>query len=584
MLRKHLWISCFVFLMACRPAADNSKVKTLSGTEDVVQTKNETFLNLVDLMTSGRFLFGQQRATLSGIGLNGMNPWGDNSYGTEPDSQKLVGDQPAVLGMDVWDFAMKNPSWNQPAYAKAARDFYDNGKGGLVAFEWHMRACDIADVVDAEGNRGVPGNGFKIDDWNNDSNRSCLCRIVNEEPWINGMTWKDWLFTQKLDRFATRLQSEGLDLIPMIFRPFHEMNGSWFWWGAKSWDCKKHLGRDNVVTGAEAYKKLFRMTVDYLHVNRSLRNMMIAFSPDKLCKHEGHSCDMTRAQNDSSTDQDLHNDFMSLYPGSSYVDILGLDLYYAVNNGQPWETPEYQSAVFARYLKTVSLIAKEEGKVAALTETGNYNLHNEVTKSSDWFSKHLLPLLTSDKDVQLAFALTWENRASNLTEYYIPYQGHAGYTDFRNFVSNAKTMLLRDAGGLFTPNLLPAKVPGTVGGGREIAVPEASTVLCESSASDPDGDGWGWEHNKSCQVIICASSASDPDGDGWGWENNKSCRVKSMAPVAVTFCQDGKSDPDGDGWGWENNRSCELAKCSSRSVDPDGDGWGFENGHTCKVK
>jgi hypothetical protein len=59
---------------------------------------------------------------------------------------------------------------------------------------------------------------------------------------------------------------------------------------------------------------------------------------------------------------------------------------------------------------------------------------------------------------------------------------------------------------------------------------------CMSAASDPDGDGWGWEFNRSCIVNrapapgttgfpTCASSASDPDGDGWGWENNRSCIV-----------------------------------------------------------
>jgi len=80
---------------------------------------------------------------------------------------------------------------------------------------------DGAYLFDSEGRRGVPGEGFSIKDWNGDSNRSCLCRIVNEEPWVNGQSWKDWLFTQKLDRFATKLQSEGLDQMPIIFRPFH---------------------------------------------------------------------------------------------------------------------------------------------------------------------------------------------------------------------------------------------------------------------------------------------------------------------------------------------------------------------------
>jgi hypothetical protein len=221
---------------------------------------------------------------------------------------------------------------------------------------------------------------------------------------------------------------------------------------------------------------------------------------------------------DTVSDQELYDDFMSLYPGSQYVDVLGLDLYYSVNNGQPWETPEYQSALFARYLKTVSQIAASEGKVAALTETGNYNLHNEVTKSSEWFSRHLMPLLTGDKDIKLAYALTWENRSPHLTEYYIPFVGHAGYEDFKSFASDSKTMMLKDVRGLFSPNLAQPEMSSR---------PDSSPhrIFCYDGKSDPDGDGWGWENERSCEIARCVSRATDPDGDGWGWENERSCKI-----------------------------------------------------------
>ncbi len=96
----------------------------------------------------------------------------------------------------------------------------------------------------------------------------------------------------------------------------------------------------------------------------------------------------------------------------------------------------------------------------------------------------------------------------------------------------------------------------------------ANTVYCESAASDPDGDGWGWENAASCIVKngnadntspthpICTSSLSDPDGDGWGWENNQSCLIKKIKQVVTPHCDQLDSDPDGDGWGWENNESC----------------------------
>ena len=68
--------------------------------------------------------------------------------------------------------------------------------------------------------------------------------------------------------------------------------------------------------------------------------------------------------------------------------------------------------------------------------------------------------------------------------------------------------------------------------------------VCQSASSDIDGDGWGWENNRSCQTNggqasssanttnandsrfpTCSSASIDPDGDGWGWENNRTCRV-----------------------------------------------------------
>ncbi len=74
----------------------------------------------------------------------------------------------------------------------------------------------------------------------------------------------------------------------------------------------------------------------------------------------------------------------------------------------------------------------------------------------------------------------------------------------------------------------------------------AATPNCSSAASDPDGDGWGWESNQSCKVApTCASAASDPDGDGWGWENNQSCMV--AATVAKGFTVAGSVLKDANG-------------------------------------
>ncbi|HET9239005.1 MAG TPA: carbohydrate-binding domain-containing protein [Oligoflexus sp.] len=61
-----------------------------------------------------------------------------------------------------------------------------------------------------------------------------------------------------------------------------------------------------------------------------------------------------------------------------------------------------------------------------------------------------------------------------------------------------------------------------------------SYPFCTDKAIDPDGDGWGWENEKSCRVPTpCRSAASDPDGDGWGWENQRSCKVAARATATA---------------------------------------------------
>lgn len=74
----------------------------------------------------------------------------------------------------------------------------------------------------------------------------------------------------------------------------------------------------------------------------------------------------------------------------------------------------------------------------------------------------------------------------------------------------------------------------------------SQTPNCSSAASDPDGDGWGWENNQSCKVAPkCANASSDPDGDGWGWENGQSCMVVSS--VAKGFTVSGSVLKDANG-------------------------------------
>jgi len=67
----------------------------------------------------------------------------------------------------------------------------------------------------------------------------------------------DW-YKLKLDKIASvisNLRDANNRLIPIIFRPFHEFDGNWFWWGA------------NYCSAVE-YKTIFQFTVDYLKTQK----------------------------------------------------------------------------------------------------------------------------------------------------------------------------------------------------------------------------------------------------------------------------------------------------------------------------
>ena len=101
---------------------------------------------------------------------------------------------------------------------------------------------------------------------------------------------------------------------------------------------------------------------------------------------------------------------------------------------------------------------------------------------------------------------------------------------------------------------------------------QSSRPQCSSSVVDLDGDGWGYENNRSCVMPTghpnCSSSAI-LNGDGWGYENGRACidtshnsntssnSGNSSSGSQRPACTSAAID-NGDGWGWENNTSCQY--------------------------
>lgn len=202
--------------------------------------------------------------------------------------------------------------------------------------------------------------------------------------------------TEQLDVLAElfkSLKTDGLvkHQIPVIFRPWHEHTGSWFWWGAHG--CTP-----------EEYKTLYRFTVDYLRKEKGVHNVLYAYSPDFFVDSEH---------------------YMRNYPGDDYVDIFGLDYYYRLENLDRIQVD------LPLKLGIMATLAENHQKIAAFTETGFEAIPNE----NYWTQMLLSTLNAASAERRIAYVLVWRNayHASKAEHYYAPYPGQKSAKDFVAF-------------------------------------------------------------------------------------------------------------------------------------------------------
>lgn len=338
---------------------------------------NETvalFYNLRKLSQT-KFAIGQHDA------FNAFYATGGNS-----DIKKATGHDPAILGSDFMFITDKdNPSnnWFVQQENKIIQDTKAAyAKGMINIFCWHLR----------EPNNE---NSFYAEDMTDEQKNTAFRSI------LPGGENHDWYKT-KLDKVAqvfNDLKDSNNKLIPVIFRPFHEFDGNWFWWGA-------------AYCTPEEYKTAFQFTVDYLKNTKNVHNVLYSFSPDNTYNNA--------------------TGYLSRYPGDNYVDVLGMDNYGDFNN-----QGTNGSNLANNKLKYLSDLAIEKKKIAALTETG-YRVTNSNPPIANWFSTYLYDAMTKN-NVQIGFVMFWNNGNGG---YYVPTPGTSNITDFQSFAVKPKSVLL----------------------------------------------------------------------------------------------------------------------------------------------
>ncbi len=300
-----------------------------------------------------KILFGHQHSTTYGIG------WKDEP--DRSDVKDVTGSFPAVYG---WDYGTAGMEKERQLVIDA------HARGGVNTFSWHIKSCTGGTYRKVEGEKSVS----KI---------------------LPGGEHHAW-FRAELDRVAdfTRSLKDAQDRpVPIIFRPWHEHTGGWFWWGTES--CSP-----------EEYCALWNFTLEYLRDKKQIHQFIWAYSPSSAG---------IRSEEDYETNR---------FPGYDQMDILGIDCYTDDEGDQNLDLLRGLCGILVR-------LAHKNGKIPALTEFGAAQGFCN-TSLPNWYTKEFLSRLKKDNEARkIAYALTWRNGSKE--HFWVPYPGHLQADDFRAF-------------------------------------------------------------------------------------------------------------------------------------------------------
>lgn len=371
-----LLLMLFPILCYSQAGGMDDKYEQIKTADSRATKQTKALFKNLHLIKEKGVLFGHQDDLAYGV------HW--KAEKTRSDIRDVCGAFPAVYG---WEIAwIGNSSHNLDTVDfKKMKKWIRQGyrRGGVITIGWHMNN---------------PKTGSSA--WDK---TGAIKDILPGGP-------KHFFYKQRLDvaaGFFSSLKSSWLfgHPIPIIFRPFHEHTGDWFWWG-----------RPNNTP--EDYIALWRFTVEYLRDIKGLHNLLYAYSPD-IFESKGH--------------------YLECYPGDEWVDILGLDDYHDVSSSE-------RISNLTKRLKTVVEIAEEKGKIAALTETGY-----ERIPQDDWWTEMLLKHIKNDPIAsRIAYLLVWRNARE--THHYAPYKGHGSSRDFIKFYQDEFTIFENDLPQMYRLN------------------------------------------------------------------------------------------------------------------------------------
>ncbi len=357
MIRKNAYLSLLAVAMCvgCGPR-DKKPMET---------PKDELVHRLFTYAEEGKIAYGHQDDLF--YGHNWLVTDAENDPLERSDVKDVTGKYPVILGCDLGGIELgADENLDGVPFdlmRRAAQKQVE--RGGIVTFSWHPRN---------------PLTGG--DAWDVSSDQVVKSILKGGEKEREFRTW--------LSRVADFLESIGPD-VPVVFRPWHENIGSWFWWGGK-------------LCSAQEYQELYRHTWLYLTKDRGLTNILWCYSPNGDIKPE---------------------EYMSRYPGDEFVDILGVDSYEYVGNGTVADASARFKGELRRILTFLTALSYEHNKLMCLSETGY-----EGIKYPTWWTEILEPAV---REYPISYLLTWRNAHDKPEHFYAAWKGFEYEADMKAF-------------------------------------------------------------------------------------------------------------------------------------------------------
>lgn len=287
------------------------------------------------------------------------------------DVKLVTGQYPAVYGWDLGHLELGNEKNLDGVSFQDIKKWIKQTywTGAIQTISWHLRN---------------PMNGESAWDTTHGTVASILPGGAHHDK------FKGWL--DRLAVFFNDLRDERGKPIPVLFRPFHELTGNWFWW------CRN-------ACSAKEFVQLWRFTFSYLQQEKGIHHLLWVFNTASFSEQ---------------------SEFLERYPGDEWVDVLSFDRYQ--HGSKPADRTRFISEIGFQ-LKELNAMARQRKKVAAFAETGL-----EGIPDSTWWTETLYPLL---RNQPVSYVLLWRNhgymKSTGTMHHYMPYPGHLSANDFKKF-------------------------------------------------------------------------------------------------------------------------------------------------------